>query len=97
MEPLEVQLNSSYICCMSRIQKALDRLRSKPADFNWHELELVMRHFGYQLIQGTGSRRKFIHARTGVVLSLHQPHPKPVLKAYAVKLIVEHLQDEGFL
>jgi predicted RNA binding protein YcfA (HicA-like mRNA interferase family) len=82
---------------MSRIEKALDRLRSRPADFTWSELEMVMRYFGYQLVQGSGSRRKFIHRASGAFVSLHQPHPKPVLKAYAIKLIVEHLKDEGLL
>lgn len=82
---------------MSRIEKTLDRLRSRPADFTWGELELVMRHFGYQLIKGSGSRRKFISRASGVIISLHQPHPKPVLKPYAIKLIVEHLKEEGLL
>jgi hypothetical protein len=82
---------------MSKFRKALDRLKSKPRDFTWRELQIIMLHFGYEELKGGGSRRKFINVKTKISVSLHEPHPKPVLKMYAVELIIEHLKEEGLL
>lgn len=82
---------------MSQFQKALARLKNKPKDFTWKELQSIMLHFGYEEKKGGGSRRKFIHNSTKVMVSLHEPHPRPVLKMYAMDLIIEHLKEEGLL
>jgi hypothetical protein len=82
---------------MSRFQKALERLKSKPKDFTWNELQTIMHHYGYKEIKGGGSRRKFINPKTGAVMSLHEPHPQPVIKRYALEIIIEHLKDYGLL
>lgn len=82
---------------MSRFQKALERLKSKPKDLTWNELQTIMIHFGYTEIKGGGSRRKFVHGKTKAIVSLHEPHPKPILKAYAVDLVVEHLKEVGLI
>jgi predicted RNA binding protein YcfA (HicA-like mRNA interferase family) len=82
---------------MSKFQKALDRLKSKPRDFTWRELQTIMSHFGYQELRGGGSRRKFMNPKTRISVSLHEPHPKPILKMYVVELIIEHLKEEGLL
>jgi len=82
---------------MSKFQKALDRLKSKPRDFTWRELQTIMSHFGYQELRGGGSRRKFLNPKTRISVSLHEPHPKPILKMYVVELIIEHLKEEGLL
>jgi predicted RNA binding protein YcfA (HicA-like mRNA interferase family) len=82
---------------MSKFQKALDRLKSKPRDFTWRELQAIMSHFGYEELRGGGSRRKFTNPKTRISVSLHEPHPKPILKMYVVELIIEHLKEEGLL
>ncbi len=82
---------------MSKFQKALDRLKSKPRDFTWRELQTIMSHFGYQELRGGGSRRKFMNPKTRISVSLHEPHPKPILKMYVIELIIEHLKEEGLL
>lgn len=80
---------------MSRFTKALERLQSRPKDFTWSELQTIMRHFGYDEQKGSGSRRKFIHTITNAVVSLHEPHPKPQMKSYAIEIIIDHLTEEG--
>ena len=75
---------------MSKIEKLIDRLRTRPKDFTWQELQKVLAHFGYEEMTGSGSRRKFIHPN-GNIISLHEPHPSNVLKAYAVKEVIDHL------
>lgn len=58
---------------------------------------MIMVKFGYREIKGSGSRRKFINNKTKVTVSLHRPHPKPILKMYAIDIIIEHLKEEGFI
>jgi predicted RNA binding protein YcfA (HicA-like mRNA interferase family) len=76
---------------MSRFQKAIERLRSQPKDFNWRELQTIMIHLGYHQVRGSGSRRKFVHETHAAPLVLHQPHPDGILKRYAVKEVINHL------
>jgi predicted RNA binding protein YcfA (HicA-like mRNA interferase family) len=75
---------------LSKIEKLIDRLRTRPKDFTWQELQKVLAHFGYEEMTGAGSRRKFVHPN-GNIISLHEPHPSNVLKAYAVKEVIDHL------
>lgn len=82
---------------MSKFNKALARLKSRPKDFTWAELRKIMAHFGYQEIRGGGSRRKFINSKTNVSVSLHEPHPQPEIKMYAVDIVIEHLKEEGLI
>lgn len=77
---------------MSKIEKLLTRLRSKPADFTWSEAIRVLRYFGYEEIRmgkTSGSRRKFINGDD--VIILHQPHPSTVLKTYQINLIINKI------
>ena len=82
---------------MSKFQKALVRLRSRPKDFSWKELQTIMLHIGYEEVKGGGSRRKFIHSKTGITISLHEPHPSPIVKMYALDIVIEHLKQENLL
>jgi hypothetical protein len=38
-----------------------------------------------------GSRRKFVNDENNII-SLHEPHPQKVLKAYQIDIIIEHLK-----
>lgn len=78
---------------MSKIEKLIERLKSEPKDFTWDELTKVLAHFGYsEMKKGKtgGSRRKFIDINN-TIISLHKPHPGNILKGYAIKQIIEHL------
>jgi predicted RNA binding protein YcfA (HicA-like mRNA interferase family) len=82
---------------MSKHEKALQRLASKPVDFKWSELVRAMESLGYILYPGSGSRRRFKHPKTGSMLNIHEPHPNGILKAYQVRDVLETLQSEGYL
>jgi len=82
---------------MSRFEKALSRLKRRPKDFTWRELQVVMAHFGYEEVKGSGSRRKFFNRKSQVAISLHEPHPKPTIKPYAIDIILDHFKDEGLI
>jgi predicted RNA binding protein YcfA (HicA-like mRNA interferase family) len=79
---------------MSKIEKTIERLLSKPKDFTWDETIKVLKYFGYdQMAQGKtgGSRRKFVNENKQII-SLHEPHPQKVLKTYQLDSIIEHLK-----
>ena len=82
---------------MSSSQKLIDRLRSIPSDFTWNELVKALAHFGYierKTGKTGGSRRKFSDSDNNLII-LHKPHPSNIIKKYALKQIIETLQEKG--
>jgi hypothetical protein len=82
---------------MSRQEKLLRRIASKPKDFTWAELCTLMSSLGIPLTKASGSSRKFIHPATGGLFNIHEPHPSNILKAYQVRGAIDFLKQEGFL
>jgi hypothetical protein len=82
---------------MSQKEKAIARLKAKPKDFTWDELEAVMEGFGYKQLTGSGSRRKFYREETRSLISLHQPHPGRILKAYQIRDLLNHLKEQKLI
>ncbi|MFQ1876324.1 type II toxin-antitoxin system HicA family toxin [Aeromonas veronii] len=80
---------------MGKQDKLLSRLHSKPKDFTWQEATSLLRGLGYELFNGKGSRRRFVHTETKAVINLHEPHPSSILKEYMVDIIIEHLRGLG--
>ena len=82
---------------MSRHEKLLQRIASKPRDFTWAELRTLMASLGIQLTKASGSARKFINPSTGGRFNIHEPHPSNILKLYQLRDAVDFLKKEGFL
>jgi len=82
---------------MSRHEKLILKLKTKPTptDVKWDELKLVLKHLGYEMLANKDSRRKFVHLESKEIISLHEPHPQPEVKAYVIKQVVEQLQMSG--
>lgn len=84
---------------MSKKDKALQRLLSRPKDYTWDELVKLLKQFGYtELKNGKtgGSRRKFSDADQHLI-SFHQPHPGNIVKAYAIDDLIKFLKERGHL
>jgi hypothetical protein len=84
---------------MARRDKLLIRFLSKPKDFTWQELVALLEGLGYSRAAGGksgGSRVRFVH-EDHPPISLHRPHPRPVLKRYQVEQIEEVLRGEGLI
>lgn len=79
---------------MSRKQKLLDRLKSKPKDFTWDELVTLMRQKGYEIVsmKKTGSKRTFFNKKLNRIVHMHEPHPQKVLKSYQIKVALQILK-----
>lgn len=69
---------------MSKKDKLRKRLDTLPKDFTWDELVTLMGQYGFTLLKGSGSRRKFVNADKRLV-SLHSPHPGNIVKTYALE------------
>jgi predicted RNA binding protein YcfA (HicA-like mRNA interferase family) len=82
---------------VSKADKLLNRICSKPKDFTWGELTTLLAGFGFELVKGNGSSRKFLHPSTKVVLMMHEPHPGNILKAYQVRAVLDFLKAEGHI
>jgi predicted RNA binding protein YcfA (HicA-like mRNA interferase family) len=82
---------------MSRIDKLIARFKSKPKNFNFNELIKILNHFGYELVQGSGSRVIFVNKNLSHKIKLHQPHPGNILKRYQIDLIEAELKLKGLL
>lgn len=82
---------------MSKRDKLIKRLKSRPRDFTWEEAVSLMNGFNFKEIPNSGSRRKFFNESKNLHASLHKPHPGNVLKAYAVDYLIDFLSDNGFI
>ena len=83
---------------MSRDQKLLARLLTRPKDFTYNELCKVLEYLGYEEHQcgkTSGSRVAFIEKQTKHIIRLHKPHPSNVLKQYQIDQLIDELKSRG--
>jgi hypothetical protein len=83
---------------MSKKQKLLAKFlqTSIRKNLTFDELEIVLIGLGYKKITGSGSRVKFYHQVTKDIISLHKPHPSPVLKIYVIKMVQNKLKELNY-
>lgn len=79
---------------MSRIQKDIERLKSKPKDFTYDEAKRILNNFGFtENTKGktSGSRVAFTN-KNNIKIYLHKPHNGNTLKSYQIKEILMKLK-----
>ena len=84
---------------MTKKEKLIQRLRSKPNDFTWNELVSLLGHFGFDFVNAgktSGSRVRFVHQGYPPMI-LHKPHPTSILKKYQLENIIDFLEQENLL
>ena len=83
---------------MSKKDKLISRLKSKPTDFTFAEAKSLLEIFGYtfsKVGKTSGSRVCFV--KDNKVFRMHKPHPRKELLEYQVKELIEELKQEGVL
>ena len=83
---------------MSKKDKLIDRLKSKPKDFEFAEAKTLLALCGYTLSnagKSSGSRVCFI--RDKKVFRMHKPHPRKELLVYQINELIDELKQEGLL
>ena len=84
---------------MGQKEKLIAKLKSKPKDMTFDELETLLGYLGYtRLNKGRTSGSRVIFVSEGhPPIMLHKPHPRKELLAYQVKQVLELLEQEGLL
>lgn len=84
---------------MTQKDKLIKRLKAKPKDFSFEEVEVLLRYLGYVKTEKgktSGSRVMFMHDERKPIL-LHKPHPRKELSEYQIKQLRDVLEREGLL
>ena len=80
---------------MSKLEKEIKRLQSKPKDFTYDEAKRILNNFGfYENNKGktSGSRVVFIN-KNNTKIDLQKPHPKNTLKTYQINKLLQKLKE----
>lgn len=83
-----------------KYEKLKEKVLKVPSDLTYSEMQKFLEHFGYvenQKGKTSGSRVLFFRASDGATIMLHKPHPQKELKEYAIKQVIETLQQYGDL
>lgn len=84
---------------MGQKEKLIRRLKSKPKDFTFGEVETLLGYLSYRRSnkgRTSGSRVAFVSDGHAPIM-LHKPHPRSVLLDYQVKQLIDALEQEGLL
>ena len=85
---------------MSKFEKLKARLRERPANFAFRELETLFTGLGYSVNQGghsSGSRVHFFNEKLNHTILIHKPHPSRELKRYQINYILDALTSKNLL
>lgn len=85
---------------MSKKDKLLQRLKTKPLDFTYDELKTLLNYLGFaESNKGktSGSAVKFYNAKFNRDILLHKPHPINILKPYQIRQVIEILKRLGVI
>lgn len=80
---------------MSRLEKEIQRLKSKPKDYTYDEMKNLLNKLGfYENNKGrtSGSRVEF-RDMYGRKLILHKPHPSNIIKNYMINNLLSILKE----
>ena len=84
---------------MGQKEKLIKRLKSKPRDVTFAELETLLRFLSYELDnkgRTSGSRVMFVSDNHAPIL-LHKPHNRKELLEYQIKQLLALLEQEGLI
>ena len=80
---------------MSRLEKEIERLKSRPKDYTYDEAKSLLNELGfYENNKGrtSGSRVEF-KDKLGRKITLHKPHPSNIIKIYKVNDLLNDLKE----
>ncbi len=84
---------------MGTKEKLIERFKRQPTDFTFDEMIKLLGFFGYNIYnkgKTSGSRVIFI-CKDKAPIMLHKPHPKNVVKSYAMKQVLDYLSELGLI
>ena len=80
---------------MSKLEKAIERLKLKPKDFTYDEAKKILNNLGFcEDNKGKTSGSKVIFKNNNnQKITLHKPHPSKILKSYQINEILRSLKE----
>lgn len=84
---------------MSKIEKEIKRIKSRPKDYTYDEAKSLLNKLGfleYNKGKTSGSRVIFINNQN-IKIDLHKPHPNNILKQYKINEILKILKERGLI
>ncbi len=84
---------------MGQKEKLINRLKSRPKDFTFEEVESLLGYLDYKRSdkgKTSGSRVMFVSDSHPPIM-MHKPHPRKELLDYQVKQLLEILRQEGLI
>jgi hypothetical protein len=85
---------------MSKRDKLVKKLLTRPRDFTYYEAKTLLSQFGYKEEKRgrtSGSRVAFVHIETKHIIRLHKPHPQNYLKMYQIDELIQTLKNQGVI
>ena len=85
---------------MSKLEKLLNKLKSRSRTFTYSELRTLLQKLGYEektLGKTSGSRVAFVNQEHQHIIRLHKPHPGNELKRYQINYLLEELKKKGYI
>ncbi|HHX50041.1 MAG TPA: addiction module toxin, HicA family [Clostridia bacterium] len=85
---------------MSKRDKLVEKLLTRPRNFTYDEAKTLLSQFGYKEEKRghtSGSRTAFVHIKTKHIISLHKPHSQNTLKMYQIDELIQTLRNQGVI
>jgi len=83
---------------MSKKEKLIRRLKSKPKDLTFAELETLLLSLGFKLSnKGRTSGSKTIFIKGKIIIEVHKPHAVKTLHVYQILDVLRALETEGLI
>lgn len=83
---------------MARADRLIEEFRKRRGPFPYKDLVRLLNGLGYdETSTAGGSQRRFVHAESGHIIRLHEPHPGNEVKEYMVRQIRAVLTERGLL
>jgi hypothetical protein len=84
---------------LSKKAKLIAKLLSRPKDFTFQELTVLLNFFGFTQVSAGktgGSRVAFTNSENDYI-RLHKPHPENELKLYQIDEVITTLNERGHI
>ena len=83
---------------MSKKDKLIKKLKSRPKDFTFNEAETLITSLGLRRSnKGKTSGSKVAFVKDNIRIDLHKPHPRSILKLYQIEDIINILEREELI
>ncbi len=86
------------VLTLSKLEKAIQRLKSKPKDYTYSEAKQLLGQLGfseYNKGKTSGSRVKFLRPTDNSIILLHKPHPGDIMSPSSTRDLHDTLKNKG--